>query len=146
MVVHGLWLLRSKVSICCLQALPSLGEVCTLLRDAFDGCFHREELRTIRLLDLLVEFVLLLGAAAVSFISMGDQKVLDVFLRNFVHFRRFAEARGRGLVHNVKFSRYYCFFGIHIYFLGYFSTTDYQPNLGQKSIVPGCHSDKSPNL
>ena len=70
---------RKKVSICCLQTLPSLYEVGTLLRDAFDGCFHREEFRTVRLLDLLVAFVLLLSAAAVSFISMGDQKGLDGF-------------------------------------------------------------------
>ena len=54
---------RKKVSICCLQTLPSLYEVGTLLRDAFDGCFNREELEAIRLSDLQDEFVVLCAAA-----------------------------------------------------------------------------------
>ena len=63
MVVHDLWLLRSNVSVCCLQATSSLVEVWTLLRDAFDGCFNREELEAIRLSDLQDEFVVLCAAA-----------------------------------------------------------------------------------
>ena len=78
MVVHGLRLLRSNVSICCLQATSSLVEVWTLLRDAFDGCFNREELEAIRLSDLQDEFVVL-SAAAVEFISMGEEVFRDGF-------------------------------------------------------------------